>query len=130
MAHEISDGALRLEGSRETSTPALQNVTKKLEEKLGKLATLFQSVAFADALEETDKRIWGVEEETAIIGAAKMADGEPIRKVAASCGSYRWKVSPRPMGLWVSVGSVNTVEAGVSDNTWTHQSSCYPSTRG
>ena len=75
--------------SHKTSDGALGRLSRSINSRLAKrnkeTGSVFrsrdtQSAALAGVLGETDKRTRGVEEETAIMGAAKMADEETIQK--------------------------------------------------
>jgi len=93
-----SEGAVRrLETSHEFSKLAFQNVTKELGGKrseLDALRTQFiaetqKSAALADALEEANGRIQGVEKEIVTVEAAKKVDEEVIRRATAGYSKLR-----------------------------------------
>jgi chromosome segregation ATPase len=95
---EESGGAVsRLESSHEASRLSLQSVTKELDGKRSELEALQgQSMAeaqrlaaLAGALEEARGRRKRAEEEIVTMKAAKRADDEAIRRVAASYNKLR-----------------------------------------
>lgn len=94
---ESNDNVRRLETSHESSRLDLQSVTKELDGKRSELEVLQtqlvaearRSAAASDAQEEADGRIHRMEEEVAIMEAAKKADEGVIQRVTASYSKLR-----------------------------------------